>query len=169
MIISKCCVFAFATPAAPSADSDTIWPLSSSSRRKTNLFTGLSSTTRTRNDPALHTACIKAALRIETYGPEVHNNWDVYALLRRQYKPAEMVVIPRGSHALARPSERMISLQGNVDWYRFWLNGEQRSELVLATETAASLNEQYVRWRQMEGFKRVVDAQPGCARVVGGE
>lgn len=123
----------------------------------------------TRNDPSLHTDCISAAMRIETYGPEVHNNWDVYALLRRQYRPAELVVIPRGSHALARPSERMISLQGNVDWYRFWLNNEQRSELVLAKETPATLNEQYARWRQMEGFKRVADAKPGCVRAVDGK
>ena len=68
-----------------------------------------------RNDPSLHTNCIKAAMRIETYGPVSLNNWDVYALLRRQYKAAEMVVIPAGAHALSRPSERMISLQGNVD------------------------------------------------------
>ncbi len=30
-----------------------------------------------RNDPALHTDCVKAALRIETYGPWVLNNWDI--------------------------------------------------------------------------------------------
>lgn len=39
-----------------------------------------------RNDPSLHTDCIRAAMRIESYGLTVHNNWDVYALLRRQYK-----------------------------------------------------------------------------------
>ncbi|MBE0547977.1 MAG: hypothetical protein IH627_10070, partial [Rubrivivax sp.] len=64
------------------------------------------------NDPALHTDCVKAALRIETYGPWVLNNWDIHALLRRQYKAAEMVVIPGGTHGLLTPSERMISLQG---------------------------------------------------------
>jgi len=72
-----------------------------------------------RNDPSLHTDCIRAALRFEAYGPHVHNNWDIYALLRRQYKPVEMIVFPQGAHALSRPSERMISLQGNVDWFRF--------------------------------------------------
>ena len=120
-----------------------------------------------RNDPSLHTDCVKAALRIESYGPEVRNNWDIYALLRRQYKPVEMIVIPQGAHALSRPSERMISLQGNVDWYRFWLKGEQRSEPVLSTETAATLSGQYARWGQMAELKRAVDAKPGCVRTAG--
>lgn len=122
-----------------------------------------------RNDPSLHTDCVRAALRIETYGPEVRNNWDIYALLRRQYKPVEMIVIPQGAHALSRPSERMISLQGNVDWYRFWLKGEKRSELVLPNETVAALSDQYARWTPMVTLKHAVDAKPGCVRTAGGE
>lgn len=122
-----------------------------------------------RNDPSLHTECIKAALRIETYGAMSLNNWDIYALLRRQYKAAEMVVIPAGAHALSRPSERMISLQGNVDWYRFWLKKEERTGLVVPNETDAALKGQYARWRQMAELKRADDAKPPCVRpIVGG-
>jgi dipeptidyl aminopeptidase/acylaminoacyl peptidase len=121
----------------------------------------------THNDPSLHTDCVRAALRIETYGPWVLNNWDIYALLRRQYKPAEMVVIPGGTHSLSRPAERMISLQGNVDWYRFWLKGEERTQALLPAETAGSLRDQYARWRQMELLKKTDDAKPRCARLAG--
>lgn len=121
-----------------------------------------------RNDPAMHTDCVKAAMRIETYGRTVLNNWDIYALLRRQYKAAEMIVMPQGAHSLSRPSERMISLQGNVDWHRFWLKDEQRSELVLPGETAESLQAQYRQWRRMADLKRVDDAKPGCVRGEGG-
>jgi hypothetical protein len=117
-----------------------------------------------RNDPSLHTNCIQAALRFEAYGPEVHNNWDIYALLRRQYKPVEMIVIPAGAHALSRPSERMISLQGNVDWYRFWLKGEKRTELALPKETARDLTDQYARWNQMAEMKAAASGKPGCVR-----
>ncbi len=121
-----------------------------------------------RNDPALHTDCITAALRIETYGPWVLGNWDIYGLLRRQYKPAEMIVIPGGSHSLARPSERMISLQGNVDWFRFWLEGEERSAPALVGEGSAALQAQYARWRQMANMKRSHDEKPQCeARTAG--
>jgi dipeptidyl aminopeptidase/acylaminoacyl peptidase len=119
------------------------------------------------NDPSLHTDCVTAALRIETYGPWVLNNWDIYALLRRQYKPAEMVVIPGGTHSLSRPAERMVSLQGNVDWYRFWLKGEERTQAVLPTETAGSLRAQYARWREMETLRQADVAKPRCARLAG--
>ena len=121
-----------------------------------------------RYDPSLHTDCVKAAVRIETYGPVVLNNWDIYALLRRQYKPVEMVVIPGGSHALSRPSERMISLQGNVDWYDFWLQGHERDEPVLVGEDAKGLAAQYSRWRQMKALKKADDARPRCSLQRGG-
>lgn len=120
-----------------------------------------------RNDPALHTDCVQAALRIETYGPWVLPNWDIYALLRRQYKPAEMVVIPGGTHSLSRPGERMISLQGNVDWFRFWLKGEERTELTLPAETPESLAAQYTRWRQMETLKKDAADASSCSRKSG--
>ncbi|HEY1129946.1 MAG TPA: hypothetical protein VGF12_11115 [Roseateles sp.] len=117
-----------------------------------------------RNDPALNTDCVRAALRIESYGAPVYGNYDIYALLRRQYKPVEMVLIPGGFHSLSAPSERMISLQGNVDWYRYWLKGERRTTPFLAGETAASLQAQYESWDQMEKMKVDVDAKPRCAR-----
>lgn len=116
------------------------------------------------SDPSLHTECIKAAMRIETYGHEVHNHWDLYALMRRQYKPVEMIFIPEGSHGLSRPSERMISLQGNVDWHSYWLAGVKRSEPLIPGETNASLMDQYVRWDQMQELKRLDDARPACVR-----
>lgn len=115
-------------------------------------------------DPSLHTDCVRSALRIETYGPAVLNNWDVYALLRRQYKPAEMIVLPGGSHSLSNPSDRMVSLQGNVDWYRFWLQDKERQEPVLAGETEESLRTQYVRWRQMAGLRTADALKPRCDR-----
>jgi dipeptidyl aminopeptidase/acylaminoacyl peptidase len=117
-----------------------------------------------RNDPSLHTDCIRSALRIETYGPWVLANWDVYALLRQQYKPVEMVVIPNGEHSLSIPSDRMVSLQGNVDWYAFWLAGKSRTGPLLASETAESLSAQYANWRQMESLKAADDARPRCVR-----
>jgi hypothetical protein len=117
-----------------------------------------------RNDPSLHTDCIHAALRIETYGPAVLGNWDVYALLRQQYKPVEMIVVPNGEHSLSIPSDRMVSLQGNVDWYAFWLAGKDRKVPMLASETAESLATQYENWRQMEAMKTADDARPRCVR-----
>jgi hypothetical protein len=116
------------------------------------------------NDPALNTDCVNTALRIESYGVPIYSNYDIYALLRRQFKPVEMVLIPGGAHSLSLPSERMVSLQGNLDWYRFWLKGETRAEPYLAGETVASLQAQYVAWRQMEAMKAANDKLPRCDR-----
>jgi len=118
-----------------------------------------------RNDPALNTDCVKAALRIESYGVPVYNNYDIYTLLRRQYKPVEMVLMPGGSHSLSTPSERMVSLQGNVDWYGFWLQGRTRTGPVWPGESATSLQAQYEAWQQMARMKAKVDGQPRCSRV----
>ena len=118
-----------------------------------------------RNDPSLHTDCIRAALRIESYGAYAKNNSDIYALLRRQYRPVEMLKFPEGAHALSRPSERMVSLQGNVDWYRFWLKGERRQALLVPGETADTLQDQYARWEQMQAMKAEADAKPRCVRA----
>jgi hypothetical protein len=107
-------------------------------------------------------------MRLETYGPAVLNNWDVYALLRRQYKAAEMIVIPDGSHSLGHPGDRMISLQGNVDWYRFWLLDAERVEPLLPGETAESLRSQYARWRQMYELGKADGLRPPCARLSAG-
>ena len=140
--------------------SDSTWA------HKENLNHGLLNSANQANwvgaDPSLNTACIKTALRIETYGRLVKNNWDIYALLRRQFKPVEMVVFPGGTHVLSTPSERMTSLQGNVDWFKFWLKDERRSALLLSSETPASLKAQYDAWQQMAELKRADDSRPRC-------
>jgi dipeptidyl aminopeptidase/acylaminoacyl peptidase len=115
-----------------------------------------------QTDPSMNTDCIKAAVRIESYGPAVGNFWDVYALMRRQYKPADMILIPGGSHGLSTPSERMVSLQGNVDWFKFWLKGEKRSATWLANETEASLKAQYQAWDEMAALKKLDDKRARC-------
>ena len=117
-----------------------------------------------RNDSSLHTDCIRAALRIETYGPWILNNWDIYGMLRRQYKPVEMVAIPGGMHSLWTPVDRMVSLQGNVDWYAFWLAGKTRTAPLLPSETTESVATQFAQWRELERLKAADEARPRCVR-----
>jgi hypothetical protein len=95
-----------------------------------------------RRDPSLHTDCIEAAVRYEFYNLYVYQGWETYALLRRQGKPVEVVIFPRGLHQLRRPQERLDSLQGNVDWFRFWLKGEEDGD--------PAKSAQYERWREMK-------------------
>lgn len=107
-----------------------------------------------RRDPALHTDCIEAAVRYEFNGLYPPQGWDSYALLRRQYKPVEAIFFPRGFHQLRRPQERLDSLQGNVDWFRFWLKDEQDSDPAKAA--------QYERWSAMKKRAPRVVRHAGC-------
>jgi len=69
---------------------------------------------------------IETPLRIQAIGPaSVLFEWEIYASLYRQGKPEDLVYFPRGQHILQRPLDRMASQQGDVDWFRFWLNGEE--------------------------------------------
>jgi len=51
--------------------------------------------------------------------------WEIYASLILQSKPVDLIFFPDGVHELEKPLERLASQQGNVDWFRFWLKGEE--------------------------------------------
>jgi len=67
--------------------------------------------------------------------------WEWFSGLSRLKKPVELIYIPDGVHILEKPWDRMVSSQGNVDWFRFWLKGEEDSDPAKA--------EQYARWRKL--------------------
>jgi dipeptidyl aminopeptidase/acylaminoacyl peptidase len=83
--------------------------------------------------------------------PAILEEWEIYASLRLQKKPVEMIYFPRGQHILQKPLERLASQQGDVDWFRFWLQGyEDRNPAKL---------EQYRRWRELRKLRQGQDAQ----------
>ena len=93
-------------------------------------------------DPFMKAYQIETPLKIESYGSSgPYGWWDTYALLRRQGKPAEYIYYPYGTHNLVRVGERKKSQQTAVDWYRFWLLGEEDPNLEKV--------EQYRRWKEM--------------------
>ena len=74
--------------------------------------------------------------------------YEFFSALYRQGKPVELYFYPRGNHPLDTPFERVASLQRNVDWFRFWMQGWEGAPPSYDTE-------QYVRWRALrEAFER---------------
>ena len=104
-------------------------------------FFGSGIKTWMERSPAFHLDRITAALRIELIGAEIPGHWDTFSILKRLRRPAEMIHIPLDDHNLQTPRGRYLSQQGNVDWFRFWLLGEE--------DGAASKQQQYIRWRQL--------------------
>ena len=68
--------------------------------------------------------------------------WEPFAMLRYLNKPTDLVLLPQeGTHVLTNPGQRLASQGGTVDWFRFWLKGEEDSDIAKA--------EQYKRWREL--------------------
>ena len=98
--------------------------------------------TWTEHAPGFHLDRVQTPLRIETITPaSVLEEWEIYASLSKQGKPVDLIYFPDGQHILQKPLDRMASQQGNVDWFRFWLKGEEDPD--------PSKADQYTRWREL--------------------
>jgi hypothetical protein len=85
---------------------------------------------------------VRAPLQIQALGSaSLLLQWEWFTGLSRLQKPVDMLYIPHGTHTLEKPWERMVSQQGAVDWFCFWLKGEEDPDPAKA--------EQYERWRDL--------------------
>jgi hypothetical protein len=92
--------------------------------------------------PVFNMDKVSAPLRIEAVGNRgTLEEWEPYAILRYMHKPTDLMLIDYGTHPLSNPAERLASQGGNVDWFRFWLKGEEDSDPAKA--------DQYTRWRAL--------------------
>lgn len=92
-----------------------------------------------RNSPGFNLDKVMAPVLLAAQDPmSLFFEWEWFAGLSRLGRPVELVYLPEGGHVLVKPSDRMISQQGNVDWFRFWLKNEE--------DTDPSKAEQYRRW-----------------------
>ena len=69
------------------------------------------------------------------------NEWEWLAGLRRLGKPVEMVCLGDGAHNVFKPSDRLISQGLALDWFLFWLTGQQDPD--------PSKTEQFARWNAL--------------------
>ena len=96
---------------------------------------------------AFHMDRVRTPLRIQAIGANsLLEEWIWFSGLSGLEKPVDMVYLPGGSHILQKPWERMVSQQGDVDWFCFWLKGEEDPD---PTKT-----EQYKRWRELRALSR---------------
>jgi dipeptidyl aminopeptidase/acylaminoacyl peptidase len=75
--------------------------------------------------PAFQIEKVATPVRLEYYGPlNFLGGWEWFSRLSLLDKPVDFLWLPRGTHLLVKPWERMASEQGTVDWLRFWLFAE---------------------------------------------
>jgi len=85
---------------------------------------------------------VRTPVRLTAVNPSsLLTEWEWFAGLSRMRKPVELVLLEEAEHFLQKPWDRMNSQQGNVDWFCFWLKGEEDPDPAKA--------EQYARWREL--------------------
>jgi dipeptidyl aminopeptidase/acylaminoacyl peptidase len=90
--------------------------------------------------PAFSAGRVRTPLLMQYHG-KVSMAAEFYSALTTLGKPVELVLFPKGKHVLELPLQRVGSMQGSVDWFRFWLQGHEDSD--------PQYPEQYTRWRKL--------------------
>lgn len=110
------------------------------------------------HSPGFNTDKVGAAVRIEMYGlGSFLGGWHFYSGLSILGKPVDFIWLPCGTHLLVKPWERMASEQGNVDWFRFWLKGEEDADPGKVS--------QYARWRELRTLQERSPETPAHANA----
>ncbi|WIO73615.1 hypothetical protein QP938_09950 [Porticoccaceae bacterium LTM1] len=108
-------------------------------------------------DPSMHLDRVKTPIRMQQHNTGQVMHWfDVYAMLRRQEKPVEMVMLMAAPHNLVKPWERLAMQEQNVDWFSFWLTGYEDPNPAKA--------EQYKRWRKFKEQQKSSEVAATAAR-----
>jgi dipeptidyl aminopeptidase/acylaminoacyl peptidase len=95
------------------------------------------------NSPGFSLDKVRTPTLIEALGTEsIIGEWQWFDGLKRLGQPVEMLYLPEGTHVLVRPWDRMASEQTAVDWFCFWLNGQ---------EADPARQDEYTRWRALRG------------------
>lgn len=92
--------------------------------------------------PGFNLHKVHTPLRIEVLGRvSLLGEWEWFAGLLRLGRPVDLIYLPDASHIIEKPWERLVSQQGNVDWFSFWLKGEEAPD--------PAKTEQYSYWRKL--------------------
>jgi dipeptidyl aminopeptidase/acylaminoacyl peptidase len=96
-----------------------------------------------RESPGFNLDRVTAAVRLEAHGESggILSQWEWFAGLSLLHKPVEYFYLPDAAHQLVKPWERVAAQNGLIDWFVFWLKGEEDPNPAKA--------DQYVRWRAM--------------------
>lgn len=118
---------------------DPLWPRTFELRNGGNPFDG-NIANWVRQVPHFNLQQATAALRTEGLDHTgTLTSWEMHMAMRRLGLPSELVLYAGGKHELFKPSQRYASMQGTVDWMRFWVKDEEDADPTKA--------EQYARWR----------------------
>jgi dipeptidyl aminopeptidase/acylaminoacyl peptidase len=99
-----------------------------------------------RRSPEFSLDMIDTPLMLQVNTPDnLPSMWAPFVGLKRLGKPVELLYFPTGTHMMEKPWDRLASQGGAVDWFSFWLMGEEAQ----GPEKA----EKFKRWRDLRNLQ----------------
>jgi hypothetical protein len=90
---------------------------------------------------AANLAQVRAPLLLQVPDHEFIYDLPDYVRLREADRPEEMYVFPDEYHVKYQPLHKLVAGERVIDWFRFWLKGEE--------DASPEKAEQYARWRAL--------------------
>lgn len=95
-----------------------------------------------KNSPGFLLDRVRTPIQLQANAPaSLLEQWEWFSGLKRLNKPVDLVYLPTGTHILVKPQDRMVSEEESVDWFCFWLKGEE--------DPIPEKAKQYARWREL--------------------
>jgi len=95
-----------------------------------------------KNSPGFNLDKVETPMRLVALGDRsALLLWEWYVGLSLEKKPVDFVLIPDANHRYGKPAECMLKQQGLVDWFTFWLKGEE--------DPNPAKTQQYARWQKL--------------------
>jgi dipeptidyl aminopeptidase/acylaminoacyl peptidase len=95
-----------------------------------------------KNSPGFNMDKVRTPVRLVAHSrASILASWEWFSGLSLLHKPVELVELPDASHILERPWDRRIAQQGILDWFCFWLKGQEDPQPAKVS--------QYRRWREL--------------------
>jgi dipeptidyl aminopeptidase/acylaminoacyl peptidase len=96
-----------------------------------------------QGSPGFHLGSVHAPVRLVALKQEdILEMWEWFSALKMQGKAVELIKLPESAHLMERTTDRKIAMDGLVDWFRFWLEGEEDQQPAKPS--------QYARWESMK-------------------
>jgi dipeptidyl aminopeptidase/acylaminoacyl peptidase len=93
--------------------------------------------------PAFNLYKLRTPVRLVALGNDsVLQQWEWYVGLTLLGRPVDFVELVDAVHLLQKPSDRLMAQEGIVDWFCFWLKGDEDPD--------PQKSSQYVRWRELK-------------------
>lgn len=99
-----------------------------------------------KDSPGFNLDRVTTPLHMEYYGRDGFlGGWEWFSGLSLLDKPVEFLWVPDGYHMLIKPWDRLLSEQGTVDWFTFWLKGVK--------DPNPAKHKQYERWKELRSWQ----------------